>query len=353
MDQQKLRRKALGKVSKQNAAAMKNDFIVFSGTANRKLSESIAQLLEIDLGAATIDRFPDGELNLHLDTPVRGRDIFLVQSTCAPVDEHLVEVLAFADACRRSGASRVTLIAPYLGYARSDKRQGRRTPLIASMVAELLQTIGVDRVVTVDLHAAQIEGFFRIPVDSLTAVPALCHAFEQSRSEGVVIVSPDAGRVKMAGAYAARLKSRVVVLHKERLSESGTTAVTHVVGDVKDAPCLIIDDIISTGGTIKQAVDALLKAGSRPDITVAASHGVLVGPARENLRHAAIRAIYITNSVPVENANWPELQVVSLAPLLTAAIRRLVADESMADLFSHVIHGGRDEDSLTAKTALG
>jgi ribose-phosphate pyrophosphokinase len=221
------------------------------------------------------------------------------------------------------------------------------------MIAELLQTVGVDHVVTVDLHAAQIEGFFRIPVDSLTAVPALCHAFEQRRSDGVVVVSPDAGRVKMAGAYAARLKSRVVVLHKERLSESGTMAVTHVVGDVKDAPCLIIDDIISTGGTIKQAVDALLKAGARPDITVAATHGVLVGRARENLGHAAIRAIYITNSVPVDNATWPELRIVSLAPLLAAAIRRVVADESMAELFAHAIQGGGDTDFLTAKAASG
>jgi ribose-phosphate pyrophosphokinase len=264
------------------------------------------------------------------------------------VDEHLVEVVAFADACRRSGASRITLIAPYFGYARSDKRQGQRTPLMASMVAELLQTAGVDHVVTVDLHAAQIEGFFRIPVDSLTAVPTLCQAFEQRRSEDVVVVSPDAGRVKMASSYATRLKSRVVVLHKERRCESGTPAVTHVVGDVKDAPCLIIDDIIATGGTIKQAVDALLQAGARPDITVAATHGVLAGPARENLGHAAIRAIYITNSIPAEDPNWPELRVVSLAPLLAAAVRRLVADESMADLFTHAIHGGTDE--VTARS---
>ena len=233
---------------------------------------------------------------MRIDEPVRGREVFLVQPTAPPVNDHLVELLAFADACRRSAAARITAVVPYFGYARADKRHGRREPITASLVARLMQAAGIDHIVTLDLHAEQIEGFFHIPVDSLTAVPTLCQALRGRLPDGVVVVSPDAGRVAMATDYAHRLGCPVAILHKRRTS--GTeTVVTHVVGDVRDRPCLIIDDMISTGGTIARAVEALLAAGARPEIIVAASHGLFVGEARARLGHEVIQEVFVTDSV--------------------------------------------------------
>ena len=251
---------------------------------------------------------------MRLDESVRGREVFLVQPTAPPVNDHLMELLAFADACRRSAAARITAVVPYFGYARADKRHGRREPITASLVARLMQAAGVDHVVTLDLHADQIEGFFHIPVDNLTAVPTLCQALRGRLPEGVVVVSPDTGRVAMATDYAHRLGCPVVVLHKRRTS--GTeTEVTHVVGDVRGRPCLIIDDMISTGGTIARAVEALLAAGARPEIIVAASHGLFVGEARAKLSHEAIREVFVTDSVAADRS-WPRLRVVPIAPLI-------------------------------------
>ncbi|HLF83486.1 MAG TPA: ribose-phosphate pyrophosphokinase, partial [Blastocatellia bacterium] len=288
--------------------------------------------LGLPLGACAVERFPDGETWVGLDEPVRGRDVFIVQSTSPPVNESLVELLAFSDACRRAAAGRITAIMPYFGYARQDKRHGRREPITASMVALLLQAVGINHVVTVDLHTPQIEGFFQIPVDSLTAVPTLSKALSTRLPEGVVVVSPDAGRVKMATEYAQRLSASVAVLHKRR--ESGTaTKVTHLVGDVRDRPCLIIDDMISTGGTIAESIEALLKAGARPEITVAATHGVFVEGCRDKLSHKAVREVLVTDTIAVAAQGWEQLKVVSVAPLLASAIRRFAADGSIRDLY--------------------
>lgn len=261
--------------------------------------------------------------------------MFIVQSTSPPVNEHLVELLAFADACRRSAAASITAIIPYFGYARSDKRHARREPIAASMVAEVLQAVGVDHVVTFDLHSPQIEGFFHIPVDSLTAVPILCKALQNQLSPDVVVVSPDTGRVKMATDYAQRLNSSVIILHKHR--KSGTeTAVTRIVGDVRDRPCLIIDDMISTGGTMAQGIAALLDAGARPDITIAATHGLFIGNARDRLDQDCIKAIFVTDTITPQNSqqrsHWHALQVISVAPLITAAIQQFQANGSIHDL---------------------
>src|SRR5688572_7106388 len=195
---------------------MTGDFTIFAGTANPHLAALIARELDVRLGASVVERFPDGEISVRLDEPVRGREVFIVQPTGPPVNEHLVELLAFADACRRASAERITAVVPYFGYARADKRHGRREPITASMVADLLQAVGVDHVVTVDVHAPQLEGFFRIPVDNLTAVPTLCDALRKHLPEKIVVVSPDAGRVSMASEYAHRLGTSVVVLHKRR-----------------------------------------------------------------------------------------------------------------------------------------
>ncbi len=314
-------------------------FILFSGTASAKLAAEVAQLLGRLPGRATVERFPDGEVNVHLDEPVRGREIYLVQSTAPPVNENLVELLALADACRRSSARHITAVVPYFGYARSDKRHGRRAPIAASMVASLMQAVGIQHVVTVDLHAAQIEGFFQIPVDSLTAVPAMVHALREKLPAGLAVVSPDEGRFKMATDFARRLGAPVVVLHKER-QDGAATSVVKLVGDVRNRPCLIIDDMISTGGTIAEAVAALLREGARPEIFVAATHGLFVGDARVRLSHPALRAIYVTDSVPTPSEPWPGLNIVFLAPLLAAAIRRFRSDESIGDLYAQVIHSG-------------
>lgn len=303
----------------------RSNVAILTGTAHPALAATIARALGQPLSPCRIERFPDGEVACTLDEPVRRKDVFLVQPTAPPVNEHLVELLALVDACRRAAAHRITAIIPYFGYARADKRAGQRQPITASMIATLLQAVGVDQVVTVDLHAAQIEGFFHIPVDSLTAVAALSGVLRDTWQPGTVIVSPDTGRVRMASDYAQHLGASVVVLHKQRVS--GTeTHVTHVVGDVRDRPCLIIDDMISTGGTIVEAVTALRKAGAQPEIHVAATHGLLLRDAQAKLRAVGVRALYVTDTVPIADRAWPDLHVVSIAPLLAQAIQRCLID---------------------------
>ena len=310
---------------------MTNDLMIFAGTANPDLARSIAGELGVRLSACRVERFPDGETLVILDEPVRGREVFVVQPTAPPVNDHLVELLAFADACRRASAARTTAIMPYFGYARSDKRDRQRVPVAASMVADLLQAAGINHVVTVDVHTPQLEGFFRVPVDSLTAVPALVEAVRSLLPAGAVVVSPDAGRVRMATEFAQRLKTSVVVLHKQR--ESGTqTKVVHLVGDVRERACLVIDDMISTGGTMGKSIEALLKAGARPEIIIAATHGLLLEGARENLSHEGVRAVFVTDTVPVRHADWSQLKVVSLAPLIAAALRQFMSDGSLSAL---------------------
>jgi ribose-phosphate pyrophosphokinase len=316
---------------------MTGDFLIFAGTASTELAKSIARHLGVRLGASSIENFPDGEVSITLDEPVRGREVFIVQSTSPPVNDHLVELLAFADACRRASAEGITAIVPYFGYARADKRHGRREPISASMVADLLQAVGVTHVVTVDVHALQLEGFFRIPVDGLTAVPILVDAMRDRLLKGVVVVSPDAGRVGMATEFAHQLGTSVAVLHKQR--ESGTqTVVTHLVGDVRDRACLIIDDMISTGGTIANSIETLLRAGARPEITIAATHGLMLPGSCEKISHESVREVFVTDTVDVPNKNWQRLQVVSVAPLIAGAIRRLMTDGSLGNLAEAVTH---------------
>ncbi len=310
---------------------MTNTWCLFAGTANPSLATSIARVLQTPLSPCAIERFPDGEVSVRLDESVRGREVFIIQPTSPPVDEHVMELLIFADACRRAAAGRITAVVPYFGYARQDRRRGRREPITASMVAVLMQTIGIDQVMVIDVHAEQVEGFFLVPMDTLTAVSVLCEALQPALPTGTIVVSPDAGRVGMATDYAQRLGTSVAVLHKHR--ESGTaTTVTHVVGDVAGRPCLIIDDMISTGGTIARSIEALLAAGAAPDVTVAATHGLFVGRARELLSGPPIRGVYVTDTVPVAAAGWERLHVVSVAPLLAAAIQQVIAGGSVSRL---------------------
>lgn len=311
---------------------MSHAFTIFGGTANPALAAAIARELHVQIGACAIDRFPDGEVAVRLLEPVRRKEVFLVQSTSPPVNDHLVELLAFADACRRAVAARITSIVPYFGYARADKRHGRREPITGRVVADLLEAVGIAHVVTVDLHTPQIEGFFHAPVDSLTAVPTLCRALRDRLPADFVVVSPDAGRVQLATQYAQCLGAPVVVLHKRR--QSGVeTEVTHIVGDVSNRACLIVDDMISTGGTVAESAAALLRAGARPEIIVAATHGLLVLGARNKLDHPSIREVFVTDTVCAAEKDWPKLRVISIAPLIARALERFLADGSIGDLY--------------------
>lgn len=305
-------------------------FVILSGSASQKLAMATAQRLGAEIGQCSVTRFPDTEVNVQLNEPVRERRVFIVQSSCPPVDQHVMEVLAIADACRRAAASSITWIAPYFGYARSDKRRDGRTPIMGRLVADFAERAGIDHLIAVDLHSQQVEGFFHIPVENLSAVPAIADALKPHLEPESVIVSPDAGRVKMASAYASRMGCPVAVLHKERLN-GRKTAVSRIVGEVRARPCVIIDDMISTGGTINNAVEALIRAGAAGNFIVAASHGVFTSEARKNLNHPAIRQIIVTDSIPVSPDDWPQVKIVSLAPILAGAIRRSIGGESMTD----------------------
>ena len=281
------------------------------------------------VGNCVVERFPDGEVAVQILECVRRKEVFLMQPTSPPTNDHLIELLALADACRRAGAARSIAIVPFFGYGRADRRHGRREPIMARVIADLLEVVGIDHVVTVDPHTAQIEGFFYAPVDSLTAVPTLCRALRGRLPLGIVIVAPDAGRVEMVSRYAQCLGAPVAVLHKRRVS-GAETAVTHVAGEVSGRPCLIVDDMISTGGTVAESIPALLVAGARPEFIVAATHGLLVEDARGKLSHPAVREVLVTDSVDVRERDWPQLRMISIAPLMAAALERLVLFESAA-----------------------
>lgn len=295
-------------------------FQLFSGSANRPLAEAVARELGTPLSPCTTERFPDGELTVRLEESVRGCEVFVVQPTSPPVNDHLVELLAFADACRHAAAERVVALVPYFGYARSDRRAGRREPIMASLAADLLQSAGIRNVVTVDAHTPQLEAFFRVPVDNLTAVPTLCDVLRRRLPDDTVVVAPDLGAVQRATAVAGRLSLPMVLLHKQRLSGS-EVEIRQIVGEVRDRSCLVVDDMISTGSTVVKSIEALRSAGARGPVVVAVTHGVFSADALARLRGAGVGEMWVTDTIaPVPNAG---VQVVSVAPLLAEAVRRL------------------------------
>ena len=316
---------------------MPDPFTLLAGTANRPLAEAIARELGCQLARLRDERFPDGEVHVRLEESVRGREVFLIQPTSPPVNDHLVELLAMADACRRASAERITAILPYFGYARADKREGSREPVMARVAADLMQTVGIGHVVAVDLHVPQLEGFFRIPVDNLTAIPLLADAAHHLLDGETVLVAPDAGRVKMATRYAEYLHIPLIVLHKRRTSGQ-ETAVTHIVGDVRGRICLIVDDMVSTGGTIAESARVLREAGARDDVWVAATHGLFLDDALARMRSAGVAGVITTDSVRrgdaggAGDAGGGMVTVVSVAPMLATAIGRFVADGSLGGL---------------------
>ena len=306
---------------------------LFSGNANRPLAEEIAQHLHMRLGDADVSRFSDGEVYVQINENVRGQDVFVVQPTCPPVNDHLMELLVMIDAFKRASARRITAVLPYYGYGRQDRKVMPRVPITAKLVADLITTAGCQRVLAVDLHAGQIQGFFDIPVDHLFAAPAVIVDYLAKKDlKDPVLVSPDAGGVERARAIAKRLNAGLAIIDKRR-DGPNVAVFMYLIGDVKDKDVVVIDDMIDTAGTLIQAVEAVKREGARR-VLACAVHGVLSGPAIKRIESSALEEVVITNSVPLtpDKAN-PKIHVLSVAPLLAEAIRRIHDEESVSTLF--------------------
>jgi ribose-phosphate pyrophosphokinase len=306
---------------------------VFSGSAHPQLAREIGDFLGLTLGQARLRRFPDTEVSFQIDENIRGTDVFVVQPTSAPVDEHLMELMIMTDAFRRSSAARITAVIPYYGYARQDRKDKPRVPISAKLVANLLGAAGINRVLTMDLHKAQIQGFFDIPVDHLFAAPVIIESLARRTYPEMTIVAPDAGGAERARAYAKRLGAELAVIDKRR-SEDGTAEVMNVIGDVQGRTCIIQDDIIDTAGTIKKAADAL-KANGAARVLACAVHGVLSGPAISRIDEAPLDELLVTNTIPLSAAaeKCGKIKVLSVARLLGQAIRSIHEETSVSSLF--------------------
>jgi len=306
---------------------------LFSGNANRALAEEIAQQLGVKLGDADVSRFSDGEVYVGINENVRGQDVFIVQPTSPPVNENLMELLVMLDAFKRASARRITAVLPYYGYGRQDRKVMGRVPISAKLVADLLTAAGVHRVLAMDLHAGQIQGFFNIPVDHLFAgPPVLVDYLAKKDLHDLVLVSPDAGGVERTRAIAKRLKAGLAIIDKRR-DGPNVAVFMHLIGDVRDKNVVIIDDMIDTAGTLIQAVQAIEREGARR-VLAAAMHAVLSGPAIERIAGSSIEEIIFTNSIPLPpDKVLPKMQVLSVAPLLAEAIRRIHDEESVSGLF--------------------
>jgi len=306
---------------------------IFSGTANPGLAESAARSLGLPLGKLKSQYFPDGEINVEIEENVRGQDVYLIQPTCPPIANNLLELLLIIDAVHRAGAERITAIIPYFGYARQDRRVTGMEPIGAHVTAGLLESTAVSRTVAVDLHNPAIEGFFSLPLENISAVAPLAEAAR--KAEAGVVVAPDLGAAKLAEHFAAILNLPIAIVHKGRIS-STEVKVHAVVGEVRDKRPLIVDDIISTGGTIEAAAKALLEAGCLPEISAAATHGLLVGPARERVKDLPLKHLLLTNSIARQTDDALPVEEVDLGPLLAEVIRRLRSHESIVDLLVHL-----------------
>jgi ribose-phosphate pyrophosphokinase len=309
------------------------DLKVFSGSAHPHLTREIADFLGIAVGQARLRRFPDSEVSFQIDENIRGTDVFIVQPTCNPVDEHLIEMLIMVDAFRRSSAARITAVVPYYGYARQDRKDKPRVPISAKLVANLLSASGTNRVLTMDLHKAQIQGFFDIPVDHLFAAPVIIEYLSRLNSPKLTIVSPDAGGAERARAYAKRLDAELAIIDKRR-SEDGSAEVMNVIGDVQGRTCILQDDIIDTAGTIQKGATALKAAGAER-VLACAVHGVLSGPAIDRIENSPLDQLIVTNTIPLSAAGQQckKIVVLSVARLLGQAIRSIHEETSVSSLF--------------------
>jgi ribose-phosphate pyrophosphokinase len=306
---------------------------VFSGSAHPQLTSEIAEFLGIPVGQARLRRFPDSEVSFQIDENIRGADVFIVQPTSNPVDQHLVELLVMIDAFRRSSAARITSVLPYYGYARQDRKDKPRVPISAKLVANLLSASGTNRLLTMDLHKAQIQGFFDIPVDHLFAAPVIIDYLARLNYPELTIVSPDAGGAERARAYAKRLGAELAIIDKRR-TEDGSAEVMNVIGDVQGRACILQDDIIDTAGTIQRGAVALKDAGAER-VLACAVHGVLSGPAVERVENSPLDQMIVTNTIPLRGdaQNCKKIVVLSVARLLGQAIRSIHEETSVSSLF--------------------
>jgi ribose-phosphate pyrophosphokinase len=309
-------------------------FKIFTGTASPELAQRICTFLSARLGCAKLGRFSDGEIYFQILENVRGADVFVVQPCCEPVDRHLMELLLMIDAFKRASAWRVTAVVPYYAYARQDRKDKPRVPISAKLVADLLETAGASRALTLDLHAPQIQGYFNVPVDHLYASPVLVDYFRQRKLPGVTVVSPDAGGVERARAFAKRLDAPLAIVDKRRV-DVDVSEVMHLIGEVRGAPALIVDDIIDTAGTLVKTAEALLKEGAT-EVFAAATHAVLSGPAVQRLGDSPISEIVVTDSVPLCKAaqGLSKIKVLSVADLLARGIRSIHEETSISELFA-------------------
>ncbi len=307
---------------------------VFSGNSNPALAEEICAYLGIPMGKAMVTRFSDGEIRVEINENVRGRDVFVVQSTSSPVNDHLMELLLLIDAFRRASADRITAVLPYYGYARQDRKVAPRVPITAKLVANLLTSSGASRVLTVDLHAGQIQGFFDIPVDNLYAKPVfLPYIAERFDGEQVVMVSPDAGGTERARAYAKNIGASLAMIDKRR-SAPNVAEIMNVIGDVRDKVAVICDDMVDTAGTLTQAAKAIRENGAKA-VYACCTHAVLSGPAVKRIEESPLKEIVVSNTIPLTEAAQAcgKIKVVSLAPLIGDSIRRIQNNDSLSDLF--------------------
>ncbi len=310
-----------------------NGVFLFSGSSNPELAKKICGYLKMPLGGAKVTTFSDGEIQIEILENVRSRDVFVIQSTCAPVNDHLVELLLMIDAFKRSSARRITAVLPYYGYARQDKKVAPRVPISAKLVADMLTVAGAHRVITLDLHAGQIQGFFNIPVDNLFAAPVLIHHIRRHFDNDIAIVSPDAGGVERARAFAKRLDADLAIIDKRRSAPNQAKAMA-VIGNVRNKVAVILDDMVDTAGTLVEAAEALSREGAR-EIHACCAHAVLSGPAVDRIQDSVLKSVVVTDTIPLKTvaASCEKISVLSISELVGEAIIRSYRGDSVTSLF--------------------
>lgn len=310
-----------------------SDIKIFAANSNKELAQKIADQLGLPLSKCEVGTFSDGEIAVSVGETVRGSDVFVIQSTCTPVNNNLMELLIMIDAMKRASAGRITAVIPYFGYARQDRKSKSRDPISAKLVADLITTAGADRVLTMDLHAAQIQGFFNIPLDHLVGMPILAKHFEQENLDNLVVVSPDLGSVNRARTFANRLDAPIAIIDKRR-PKPNVSEIMNIIGDIKDKNVLIIDDIIDTAGTLCNAANALKERGAK-SVRACATHGILSGPAVERIRDSAIEELVLLDTIPLTaEKTLDKIQVETVAPIFAQAIQRIYSDQSVSILFN-------------------
>ena len=311
---------------------LSSELAILSGNANPQLAKAICRDLKVPLGKSLVSRFSEGEVRVKINENVRGKDVFVVQPTCPPVNDNLMELLIIMDALRRASARRITAVVPYYGYARQDRKDQPRVPITAKLVANLITSAGANRVLTMDLHAGQIQGFFDIPLDHLFAIGVFEQYLRRKRLKSLVVVSPDVGGIKMARAYAKRLRAGLAIVDKRRDGPE-TTEVMHILGEVRGRTCLLVDDLIATGSSLVEAASALKRAGAM-EVYACITHPVLSGPAISRLAASPLKELIVTDTIPLQaNKHHPRIRVLSVAGLLSEAIRRIHYEVSISVLF--------------------